>query len=391
MSDLSFMQDELARLRGEGLYNTIRTIGSPQDAWLVVDGRKVLNLCSNNYLGLANHPRIKAAARDAIEKWGAGPAAVRSIAGTLGIHGELEAALAKFKGVEATLLVQSGFQANVSTIPPVVGKADVIFSDELNHASIIDGSRLSGAPVIRFRHADAGDLETQIKSQQGKFGRALMITDGVFSMDGDIAPLPSLVEVCEKYGVMTLVDDAHGEGVLGLGKGCVAHYQLEGRVDFEIGTLSKAFGAVGGYIAAKGFAIEYLKQKARPFLFSSAMTAADTAACLAGVELLSTDPEPVKTLWSNTRYYQEKLRALGLNLGGTQTPITPILLGEAEKAQAFSRALFDEGIFAMAIGFPTVAKGKARVRTMVSAAHSTADLDFAIDKITRVAKKLEIL
>jgi glycine C-acetyltransferase len=391
MSNLSFMQDELARLKAEGLYNNIRTINSPQDAWIVVDGKRVLNLCSNNYLGLANHPKIKAAAQAAIAEWGAGPAAVRSIAGTLGIHHQLEDKLAQFKGVEATFLVQSGFMANVSTIPPVVGKEDVIYSDRLNHASIIDGSRLSGAKIIPFEHADANDLETQIKANQANFKRALMITDGVFSMDGDIAPLPDLIAVCEKYGVMSMVDDAHGEGVLGEGKGAVVHFNLTGRVDFEIGTLSKAFGAVGGYTAGTRVVCDYLRQKARPFLFSSALTAADTAACLAGVELLMADPSPVKKLWDNAKYFQAKLKSLGLDTGKTQTPITPIMLGEAERAQAFSRALFDEGIFAMAIGFPTVAKGKARIRAMISAAHSTADLDFAVEKIGAVAKKLGVI
>ncbi len=387
MADLSFMQAELDRLKSEGLYNSVRAIGSPQDAWIVVNGERVLNFCSNNYLGLANHPKVKKAAQDAIEKWGAGPAAVRSIAGTLELHLELEQRLAKFKGVEAALVTQSGFQANTSTIPPVVGKGDLIFSDRLNHASIIDGCRLSGATIIPFEHASAEDLEKQIKANAGKYGKALMITDGVFSMDGDIAPLPSLLEVCERHSVMTMVDDAHGEGVLGVGKGCVAHFQLEGRVDFEIGTLSKAFGAVGGVVAAKAPVIDYLKQKARPFLFSSAMTAADAAACLAGVDVIENDAGPVKKLWDNARYYQEKLRGLGLDTGLTQTPITPIMLGEADKAQAFSRALFEEGIFAMAIGFPTVAKGKARIRTMVSAAHSREDLDLALEKIAGVAKK----
>jgi glycine C-acetyltransferase len=391
MTQLTFMQLELDRLRSEGLYNNIRTISSPQDAWIVVDGKKVLNLCSNNYLGLANHPKIKAAAQAAIAEWGAGPAAVRSIAGSLGLHARLETKLAEFKGVEATFLVQSGYMANVSTIPPVVGKEDVIYSDRLNHASIIDGSRLSGAKIVPFEHADANDLETQIKAHKDQFRRGLMITDGVFSMDGDIAPLPDLIAVCEKHGVMSMVDDAHGEGVLGGGKGAVAHFQLHGRVDFEIGTLSKAFGAVGGYTAATRLACDYLRQKARPFLFSSALTAADAAACLAGVELLMADPAPVKRLWDNANYFQGKIKALGLDTGKTQTPITPIMLGEAERAQAFSRALFDEGIFAMAIGFPTVAKGKARIRTMVSAAHSRADLDFAIEKITLVAKKLGVL
>ncbi len=391
MSNLSFMQDELSRLKAEGLYNNIRTISSPQDGWIVVEGKKVLNLCSNNYLGLANHPKIKAAAQAAIAEWGAGPAAVRSIAGTLGIHHQLEDKLAQFKGVEATFLVQSGYMANVSTIPPVVGKEDVIYSDRLNHASIIDGSRLSGAKIIPFEHADANDLEARIKANKDNYKRAVMITDGVFSMDGDIAPLPDLITVCEKYGVMSMVDDAHGEGVLGGGKGAVVHFNLTGRVDFEIGTLSKAFGAVGGYTAGTRVVCDYLRQKARPFLFSSALTAADTAACLAGVELLMDDPSPVKKLWDNAKYFQAKLKALGLDTGKTQTPITPIMLGEAERAQAFSRALFDEGIFAMAIGFPTVAKGKARIRTMISAAHSTADLDFAVEKIGGVAKQLGVV
>jgi glycine C-acetyltransferase len=390
---LQFILDERARLENEGLWVHVRTIESAQGAWLQVDGKRVLNLCSNNYLGMANHPRLKEAARNALEQFGVGPAAVRSIAGTMSLHLELEEKLARFKHVEATLSFQSGFNSNLATIPALVGKDDLIFSDELNHASIIDGCRLSGAPIIRFDHCRPESLEQRLKNFSPDSGkRALIITDGVFSMDGDVAPLPPLVGLAEKYGAMIMVDDAHGEGVLGNGgRGAVDHFGLHGRVDVEIGTLSKAFGVVGGFVAGKKIIIDHLRQKARPFLFSSALTPADVAACSAAVDILESSDELVKKLWSNTRYFKTRMQAAGFNTGASETPITPVMLGEVKVAKEFSRRLFDQEVFAMALGFPTVPMGKARIRAMISAAHSEADLDFGIDQFIAVGKQLNIV
>lgn len=394
MDKLQFILDERARLEKEGLLITVRTIESPQGAWLRVDGRKVLNLCSNNYLGLANHPRLKEAARKAVEEFGVGPAAVRSIAGTMVLHTDLEEKLARFKHVEAAISFQSGFNANLATIPALVGKDDCIFSDALNHASIIDGCRLAGAPVIRFEHCNPAALERKLQEHllPGGYKRGLIITDGVFSMDGDIAPLPQLVQLAEKYGALIMVDDAHGEGVLGQGgRGAVDHFGLQGRVDVEIGTLSKAFGVMGGYAAGRKIMVEHLRQKGRPFLFSSALTPADAAACSAAVDLVASSDALVRQLWHNTRYFKAKMRAAGFDIGASETPITPVLLGEAKAAQEFSRRLFDQGVFAMAIGFPTVPLGKARIRAMISATHSEPDLDFGIDQFKAVGRQLGIL
>jgi glycine C-acetyltransferase len=391
---LQFILDERARLEKEGLVVNLRTIESPQGAWIRVDGKKVLNLCSNNYLGMANHPRLREAARNAIEMFGVGPAAVRSIAGTMTLHTELEEKLAHFKHVEATLSFQSGFNSNIATIPALVGKDDLIFSDELNHASIIDGCRLSGAPIIRFEHCNPASLDQKLKEhyRSGSERRALIITDGVFSMDGDIAPLPSLVELAEKYGTMIMVDDAHGEGVLGKGgRGVVDHFGMHGRVDVEIGTLSKAFGVIGGFVAGKRIIIEHLRQKGRPFLFSSALTPADVAACSAAVDILESSEELVQKLWRNTRYFRKKIQEAGFNTGASETPITPVLLGEAKVAQEFSRRLFEESVFAMAISYPTVPMGKARIRAMISAAHSIEDLDFGIDRFIAIGKQLNVI
>jgi glycine C-acetyltransferase len=391
---LQFITDERARLEKEGLLVNIRTIESPQGAWITVDGRKVLNLCSNNYLGFANHPKLKQAAKEAIEEFGVGPAAVRSIAGTMVLHTELEKKLAGFKRVEATISFQSGFNSNLATIPALVGKEDLIFSDELNHASIIDGCRLSGAPIIRFNHCSPSSLEQKLKENYpaGSRCRALIITDGVFSMDGDIAPLSALVELSEKYNAMIMVDDAHGEGVLGdCGRGAVDHFHMHGRVDVEIGTLSKAFGVIGGFVAGKRIIIEHLRQKGRPFLFSSALTPADVAACSAAIDILESSGDLVQKLWSNTRYFKKRMQDAGFNTGASETPITPIMLGEATTAQEFSRRLFEHNVFAMAIGFPTVPLGKARIRAMISATHSEQDLDYAVDKFITVAKQLNAI
>ena len=392
MSKTDWIKQEIEGLQAQGLYNRIRTIGSPQGAWLVVDGKRVLNFCSNNYLGLANHPDIVAAAKKATDEMGVGPAAVRSIAGTMTLHVELEKRFAAFKGVEAAITFQSGFAANLATIPVLVGKEDVIFSDRLNHASIIDGCRLSGAKIIAYEHCDPASLDEQIKANLSQFRRALIVTDGVFSMDGDIAPLPAIYEVAKKYDILLMVDDAHGEGVLGKGgRGIVDHFGLHGKVDVEVGTLSKAFGVVGGVVAGNAVIIEWLRQRGRPFLFSSAMTVPDAAACLAAIDLLEDSTQLVDKLWSNAKYFKAEMKNLGFNTGVSETPITPVMLGEAPLAQQFSRELFEAGVFAMALGYPTVPQGKARIRVMISAAHSQDDLDKGLEAFKRVGKKLGVI
>lgn len=392
MSKLDWLAQELETLKEQGLYNRIRTIGSGQGAWLIVDGKKVLNFCSNNYLGLANHPALVQAAQEAMKKYGVGPAAVRTIAGTTDLHVELERRLAKFKGAEEVITFQSGFNANLGTIPALVGKEDVIFSDRLNHASIIDGCRLSGARIVAYEHNDPAALERAIQENAGTYRRALIVSDGVFSMDGDIAPLPALVEVAEKYDMLLMVDDAHGEGVLGRGgRGIVDHFGLHGRVDIEIGTLSKAFGVVGGVVAGSKAIVEWLRQRGRPFLFSSAVTAPDAAACIAAIDLMERSTELVDRLWENARYFKTEMKRLGFDTGMSETPITPIMLGEAPLAQQFSRELFENGVFAMAIGYPTVPKGKARIRVMISASHSKDDLDRGLTAFAKVGRALGVI
>jgi len=392
MSKIEWLQQEIDGLKQAGLYNTIRTLSSPQGAWLVVDGKKVLNFCSNNYLGLANHPKIVKAARKATKIYVVGPGAVRSIAGTMDLHIELEKRLAAFKGVEAAITFQSGFNANLATIPALVGKEDVIFSDRLNHASIIDGCRLSGAKIIAYEHNSPESLEEQIKENLSQYRRALIVSDGVFSMDGDIAPLPALYEVAKKYDILLMVDDAHGEGVLGKGgRGIVDHFGLHGKVDIEVGTMSKAFGVMGGVVAGDKVIVEWLRQRGRPFLFSSAMTVPDAAACLAAVDLLEESTELVDKLWDNAKYFKAEMQKLGFDTGASETPITPIMLGEAPLAQEFSRELYKKGVFGMAIGYPTVPQGKARIRVMISAAHSKDDLDKGLKAFAKVGKKLGVI
>jgi glycine C-acetyltransferase len=389
---LKWIEDELQGLKDSGLYNQIRTLSSPQGAWLVVDGQRVLNFCSNNYLGLANHPRIVEAAKSAIVVHGVGPAAVRSIAGTMDLHIKLEERLAAFKGVVAAITFQSGFNANTGCIPALVGQGDGIFSDELNHASIIDGSRLSKAQIVRYAHCDVEDLKRALDENRAKFKRALVITDGVFSMDGDVAPLDEIYAVTQAYDVILMVDDAHGEGVLGRGgRGIVDHYGLHGKVDVEVGTLSKAFGVVGGIVSGDPLIVEWLRQRGRPFLFSSAMTVPDVAACLAAVDILEESTELVDKLWENTRYFKEEMRNLGFDTGASTTPITPVMLGEAALAQEFSRELFKAGVFGMSIGFPTVPRGKARIRVMISAAHGQDDLDQGLAAFAQVGRSLGVI
>jgi len=387
-----WIAQEIDQLKQAGMYNRIRTLGSPQGSWLIVDGQEMLNFCSNNYLGLANHPQLREAAKAGIDRYGVGPGAVRTIAGTMEIHLELERRLAAFKNVEAAITFQSGFMANLAAIAALVGREDVIFSDELNHASIIDGSRLSGARIVRYGHADPASLDQVIKENEGTYRRALVITDGVFSMDGDIAPLDKIYEITAKHNLMLMVDDAHGEGVLGDGgRGIANHFHLEGKVDIEVGTLSKAFGVMGGYVAGNATIIDWLRQRGRPFLFSSAPTPADTAACIAAVDVLERSTELVDRLWQNARYFKSEMKRLGFNTGVSVTPITPIMLGEAPLAQDFSKRLFESGLFATALSYPTVPKGKARIRVMISAAHSSADLDKALQIFQGVGQQLGVI
>jgi glycine C-acetyltransferase len=387
----AWIEEELAALKESGLYNTIRTIESAMDAWVTIDGRRRLNFCANNYLGLANHPRLREAAQRAVAEYGIGPSAVRSIAGTMTLHVALERKLAAFKKAPACITFQSGFNANLATIPALVGRGDVIFSDELNHASIIDGSRLSRATIVRYAHNDVADLRRKI-SETTDFKRRLIITDGVFSMDGDIAPLDQIYEVAQEHNIMLMVDDAHGEGVMGQGgRGIVDHYGLHGLVDVEVGTLSKAFGVVGGLVAGKKVIVEWLRQRGRPFLFSSAMTVPDTAACIEAVTLLQESSELVDRLWANAAIFREGMQQMGFDTGSSQTPIVPIMLGEAPLAQQFSRRLFEEGLFGMAIGFPTVPRGKARIRAMNSAAHTHDDLEQALEIFGRVGRELGVI
>lgn len=388
---LGWIDEEMTRLREAGLLANIRTIESPMDAWVTIDGRRLLNFCANNYLGLANHPRLRQAAKEAIDRYGIGPGAVRTIAGTMTLHVELEQRLAAFKKAAACITFQSGFMANLAAIPALVGQEDVIFSDELNHASIIDACRLSRARVVRYAHTDVDDLQRKI-AETTEYRRRLIVTDGVFSMDGDIAPLDRICAVAEEHGILLMVDDAHGEGVLGEGgRGIVDHFDLHGRVHVEVGTLSKAFGVVGGLVAGHRMVIEWLRQRGRPFLFSSAMTVPDVAAGIEATNILQESNELVERLWANTTVLKQGMVDLGFDIGHSQTPIVPVMLGEAPLAQAFSRRLFEEGLFAMAIGYPTVPLGKARIRVMNSAAHSPEDLEQALGIFERVGRELHVI
>ncbi len=386
----NFMVKKLDELKESGLYNNIRKLVSPQGAWVTISGKEVLNFSSNNYLGLANHSETVKAAKEALDKYGIGPGAVRTIAGTMSLHEELEEKLAKFKKVEATLTFQSGFNSNLAVIPALVGKGDTIYSDELNHASIIDGCRLSGAKIKVYKHGNMDSLQEILKDEVD--GRKLIVTDGVFSMDGDVALLPEIVELANANNAMVMVDDAHGEGVLGThGRGIVDHYNLHGQVDVEIGTFSKAIGTVGGCAAGSKTLIEYLKQKARPFLFSSAVTPPDVAATIKSIEILERDDSLVRKLWDNGNYFKGKMSEAGFDVGDSKTPITPVMIGEARLASELSAKLFKEGVFAQSIGFPTVPRGKARIRVMISATHSRDDLDFALNKFKKSGKELDLI
>lgn len=386
-----FLAAELQALKEAGLYRPLRVLGTPQAPRSVIDGRPVINLSSNNYLGLCDDPRLKAATVQATERWGAGTGAVRTIIGTMPLHLELEERLARFKHTEAAVVFQSGFTCNAGVIPVLVGEGDVIISDELNHASIIDGCRLSKAPILRYAHADMGELEQRLREAQPA-RRRLVISDGVFSMDGDIAPLPAIVDLAERYGAMTYVDDAHSSGVLGNGgRGSVNHFGLDGRVDVQVGTLSKAIGVVGGYVAGSRALIELLWHKGRPFLFSTSHPPGVTAACLAALDILESSTELVDRLWANTRHFKAGLQRLGFDTGRSATPITPVIIGDERKALAFSDRLFAAGFFAQGIAFPMVARGRARVRTIVTAAHTTDDLDDALMAFAAVGRELELI
>ena len=391
-AQLQYLSDELNKLREQKLYQKLRILETEQLPVARFDGREVINLSSNNYLGLATHPRLKQRAIEAVEKYGVGSGAVRTIAGTMSLHMALEGKIASFKDVEASVVFQSGFTANAGTVQAILTRDDVIISDELNHASIIDGCRLSRAEIKVFPHKDVEACEKVLQSLSSHKGYKLLITDGVFSMDGDIAPLPQLVELAEKYGCIMMIDDAHASGVLGRnGRGTVDHYQLHGRVDIQVGTLSKAIGALGGYVCSTRDTIEYLYHRARPFLFSTSHPPSVAASCIAAFEVLDEEPELVERLWANTRFFKGGLQKLGFNTGQSETPITPVIVGDAALAHQFSRELFEAGVFAQGIGYPTVAQGRARIRTIVTATHTEDELNRALEVMESVAKKLRII
>ena len=389
---LAFIDDELAALRSQGLYRWPRRLTGEQAPVCVYDGRRVINLCSNNYLGLANDPRLKAAARRAIDEYGVGSGAVRTIAGNLAIHEQVEARLAAFKHTEAALLYQSGFTANAGTVSAILGRGDVVVSDELNHASIIDGCRLSGAERKIFPHRDVEAARRHLAETRGGAARhVLLITDWVFIMDGDVAPLPDLVEAAEEFGAIMMVDDAHASGVMGSGgRGTVDHFELHGRVHVQVGTLSKAWACLGGYVAGSRALIEFLMQRARPLLFSTSHPPSVAATALAALDRIEADPGLIDRLWDNTRFFKAGLARLGFDTGTSETPITPIMIGDEAKAMRFSDRLFEEGVFALGIAFPTVPRGRARVRTIVTAGHTKEQLSQALEICGRVGREMGV-
>src|SRR5450755_3844820 len=389
---LSYLHDQLDQWRQEGTYQRLRILESESAAESRFDGKEVINLASNNYLGLTTHPKLREAALEAIRKFGVGSGAVRTISGTMSIHMQLEERIAAFKNVEACVVFQSGFAANAGTVAAILTPEDHIVSDELNHASIIDGCRLSRARIHVFPHKDAAAAEKILGELDSVPGRKLLITDGVFSMDGDIGALPGLVEAAERHGAIMMVDDAHSSGVLGRnGRGTVDHFGLHGRVDIQVGTLSKAIGVLGGYVCGSRDLIEFLYHRARPFLFSTSHPPSVAASCLAAFAILEHEPERIDQLWENTRYFKAGLKSAGFDTGLSETPITPVMVGEAKTAHEFSRRLFDNGLFATGIGFPTVPEGKARIRTIVTATHTHEMLDRALEILERVAKEMGIL
>jgi glycine C-acetyltransferase len=394
---LSHLGEQLADLKQKGTYFKLRVLQDEQKPVTTFDGKRVINLASNNYLGLTTHPKLREAALEATRKYGVGSGAVRTIAGTMSLHMELEEKIARFKNVEACVVFQSGFTANAGTVSALLGKEDFIVSDELNHASIIDGARLSRAKILVFRHKDTAHADEQLASIKDQPGRKLLITDGVFSMDGDIGPLPALCDVAEKYGAIMMVDDAHASGVLGRnGRGTVDHFKVHGRVDVQVGTLSKAVGSLGGYVCGTRDLIEFLYHRGRPFLFSTSHPPSVAATCIAAFDVLEQEPERIDKLWENTRYFKKELGNLGFNIGGkttpaSETPITPVIVGEGRLAMEFSRELFKEGVMATGIAFPTVAEGKARIRTIVTATHTREELDQALATMKSVGKRLGII
>lgn len=396
-TQLAHLTAQLDELKAKGTYFKLRVLDDEQAPVCHYDGREVINLASNNYLGLCNDPRLREAGIAAIHKYGMGSGAVRTIAGTMKIHMELEEKIAAFKGVEACVVFQSGFTANAGTVSSILGKEDFILSDELNHASIIDGARLSRAKIKVFRHKDVAHCEELLKEIEHEPGRKLIITDGVFSMDGDIGPVDQLCDLADKYGAIMMVDDAHASGVLGRnGRGSVDHFGCTQRVDVQVGTLSKAIGSLGGYVCGSRDLIDYLYHRARPFLFSTSHPPAVAAACIAAFDILQNEPERIDRLWSNTHYFQQQLTAAGFDIGGrttpkSETPVTPIIVGDGRKTMEFSRALFEQGLMATGIAFPTVPEGKARVRCIMTSEHTKAQLDKALEILTSTAKRMEIL
>jgi glycine C-acetyltransferase len=394
---LSYLTDQMNELKQKGTHFKLRVLEEPQMPECAVDGKRVINLASNNYLGLTTHPKLREAAIAATKKYGVGSGAVRTVSGTMSIHMDLEEKIARFKKTEASVVFQSGFAANAGTVSAILGKDDFIISDELNHASIIDGARLSRAKIKVFRHKDVAHAEELLKEVAGEPGHKLIITDGVFSMDGDIGPLPALCDLAEKYGAIMMVDDAHASGVLGAnGRGTPDHFQVHGRVDVQVGTLSKAIGALGGYVCGSKELIDFLYHRARPFLFSTSHPPSVAATCIAAFEVLEQEPELIDKLWANTRFFKKELGLLGFNIGGintpaSETPITPVIVGEGRLAMEFSRELFNEGVFTPGIAFPTVAEGKARLRTIMTATHTQDQLDRALEVLKKVGKRMGII
>jgi glycine C-acetyltransferase len=394
---LGYLTEQLDQLKQKGTHFKLRVLEDEQEPICTFDGRKVINLASNNYLGLTTHPLLREAAIEAARKYGVGSGAVRTIAGTMRIHMELEEKIARFKNVEACVVFQSGFAANAGTVSAILGKEDFIISDELNHASIIDGARLSRAKILVFRHKDMAHAEEQLASVKDQPGHKLLITDGVFSMDGDIGPLPALCGLAEKYGAIMMVDDAHASGVLGRnGRGTIDHFNVHGRVDVQVGTLSKAIGALGGYVCGSRDLIDFLYHRARPFLFSTSHPPSVAASCMAAFDVLESEPERIQKLWDNTGFFKRELGNLGFNIGGvntpkSETPITPIIVGDGKLTMEFSRELFNAGVMATGIAFPTVAEGKARIRTIMTATHTREQLEQALETLGKVAKRMGII
>ncbi|EGP5094281.1 TPA: glycine C-acetyltransferase [Enterococcus faecium] len=388
-----YLEKELDQLKEKGLYNTIDILESENGACIIVDGKRMINLASNNYLGFANREELKKACIEATETYGVGAGAVRTINGSLKIHQQLEEKIAEFKGTEAAIAFQSGFNCNMGAISAVMTKEDAILSDELNHASIIDGCRLSGAKIIRIKHQDMKDLEKKAKEaiESKKYKKIMYITDGVFSMDGDIARLPEIIPIVEKYGLVTYVDDAHGSGVTGKGAGTVKHFGLSDKIDMQMGTLSKAIGVVGGYVAGSKTLIDWLKARSRPFLFSTSLTPGAAAAALASITLMQEHPELVEKVWENANYFKEELKKAGYNIGMSETPITPVILGDEKVTQTFSKKLIEHGIYAKPIVYPTVPLGIGRIRNMPTAEHTREMLDEAVAVYQKIGKEMEII